>query len=95
MICKQKWENVISEKEIKCLGSVISYKCRKPDPDKVRVMKELQPPKTKEHVRSVLGLVVFYREFIRNMSGETAPIQKLMKNVLFEWSTEQEKCLKP
>ena len=39
----------------------------KPDPDKVRVMKELQPHKTKEDVRSVLGLVVFYREFIRNM----------------------------
>ena len=43
------------EKEIKCLGSVVSYKCRKPDPDKVRAMKELDPPKTKEDVRSVLG----------------------------------------
>ena len=47
------------EKEIRCLGSVVSYKCRKPDPDKVRVMKELQPPKTREDVRSVLGLVGF------------------------------------
>jgi hypothetical protein len=66
------------EKEIKYLGSVVSYKCRKPDPDKVRAIKELQPPKTKEDVRSVLGLVEFYREFIRNMSEVTVPIQKLV-----------------
>ena len=56
-------------------------------------MKELQPPKTREDVKSVLALVGFYREFIRNMSGETAPIQKLMeKNVPFEWSTEQQEA---
>ena len=74
------------------MGFVVSFKCRKPDPDKVGTMKELQPLKMKEDVVDVLGLVVFYREFIRNMSGETTPIQKLMKkNVLFEWSTEQQK----
>ena len=85
-----KWH--FREKEIKCVGFVVSCKCRKPDPGKVRIMKELQLLKTKEDVISVLGLVVFYHEFIRNMSGETAPIQKLMeKNVLFEWRTEQQK----
>ena len=85
-----KWH--FREKEIKCVGFVVSFKCRKPDPDKVRAMKELQPHKTKEDVRSVLGLVAFYYEFIRNMSGLTALIQKLMeKNFLFEWNTEQQK----
>ena len=66
------WKWHFREKEIKCLGFIVSCKCRKPDPDKVRAIKELQPHKTKEDVRSVLGLVVFYCEFIRNMSGETA-----------------------
>ena len=81
------------EKEIKYLGWVVSYKCRKSDPDKVRGIKELQPPKTKEDVRSVLGLVGFYCEFIWNMSEVTVPIQKLMKkNVLFEWGAEQQKA---
>ena len=65
------------EKEIKCLGFVVSYKCRKPDPDKVRIMKDLQPHKKKGDVMSVLGLIVFYHEFIRNMSGVTALIQKI------------------
>ena len=46
-----KWH--FREKEIKCVGFVVSFKCRKPHPDKVRTMKELQPHKTKEDVRSV------------------------------------------
>ena len=52
-----KWH--FREKEIKCVGFVVSYRCRKPDPDKVRTMKDLQPHKMKEDVISVLCLVVF------------------------------------
>ena len=75
------------------MGFVVLFKCRKPDPVKVRAMEELQPHKTKGDVIRVLGLVVFYHEFIKNMSGLTALIQKLMeKNVLFEWRTEQQKA---
>ena len=46
-----KWH--FREKEIKCVGFVVSFKCRKPDPDKVRTMKDLQPHKTKEDVIDV------------------------------------------
>ena len=45
--------NGISEKEIKCVGFVVSFKCRKPHPDKVRTMKELQPHKMREDVINV------------------------------------------
>ena len=33
------WKWHFREKEIKCVGFVVSCKCRKPDPDKVRTMK--------------------------------------------------------
>ena len=80
-------------KEVKYLGSVISYKCRKPDPDKVKAIRELQAPKTKEDIRSVLGLVGFYREFIRDFSGLTKPLQELMKkDVKFVWGEEQQRA---
>ena len=46
-----KWH--FREKEIKCVGFMVSCKCRKPDPDKVRAIKELQPHKTKGDVISV------------------------------------------
>ena len=81
-------------KETKYLGSVISYRCRKPDPDKVKAIKQLQSPKSKDEVRSLLGLASFYREFIPNLSAIAEPIQKLMKkDVQFEWGTEQQKAL--
>jgi len=77
--------------QIKYLGSVISYRSRKPDPEKVRAIKELQPPKSKDDIRSILGLVGFYREFIPNMAAVVEPIQKLMsKDVSFEWGQEQQ-----
>ena len=41
------------------MGFVVLFKCRKPDPDKVRIIKELKTPKKKENVVSVLCLVVF------------------------------------
>jgi len=79
--------------QVKYLGSIISHGQRKPDPDKVKALKEMQPPQTKEDVRSVLGLASFYREFIPNLSAVAAPIQKLMeKNVSFEWGTEQQQA---
>ena len=41
-------------KEIKYLGSVISYRCRKPDLDKVKAIKTMEPPKTRYGVSWVL-----------------------------------------
>jgi len=80
-------------KEVKYLGSVVSYNCRRPDPEKVRAIKELEPPKTKDDVRSILGLVGFYREFMKDLSSVTEPLQKLMrKDTVFQWGTEQQKA---
>ena len=80
-------------KEIKYLGSVISYRHRKPDPDKVKAIKEMEAPKSKEDVRSVLGLASFYREFIPNLAQIAEPIQELMKkDVQFQWGPDQEKA---
>ena len=80
-------------KEVKYLGSIISHGGRKPDPDKVKAIRELQPPRSKEDIRSLLGLVGFYREFIKDLSVLTEPIQKLMKKeVEFVWGVEQQKA---
>ena len=79
------------EKEVKYLGSIVSYQSRRPDPDKVKAIQELQPPKSKEDLRSVLGLIGFYREFIDNMAVKTAPLQKLLqKDAKFEWGPDQQ-----
>jgi len=80
-------------REVKYLGSIVSHGCRKPDPDKVKAIKELESPKSKDDIRSVLGLVGFYREFIPNLASLVEPIQRLMKkDAQFKWGPEQQEA---
>jgi len=38
-------------KEIKYLGSIVPHKCRKPDPEKVKAIRELQTPQSKDDIK--------------------------------------------
>ena len=60
------------------------------DPRKIEVIIEWKPPRNVTKVRSFLGLVGYYRRFVKGFSMTAAPmIRLLQKNVKFEWS---EKC---
>ncbi|KAF9762486.1 Retrovirus-related Pol polyprotein from transposon opus [Nosema granulosis] len=51
------------QKEIKILGSVVSNDKITPDPDKVKAIKELPPPRTVREMRSFLGVTNYCREY--------------------------------
>ena len=60
-----------------------------PDPRLLESIREIQPPTSVTQVRSFLGLVGYYRRFIKGFSKITAPLNKLLeKNSLFVWTTE-------
>ena len=60
------------------------------DPRKIEVITEWKPPKNVIEVRSFLGLVGYYRRFVKGFSTTGASMTRLLqKNVKFEWS---EKC---
>ena len=60
------------------------------DPKKIEVIIEWKPPRNVMEVRSFLGLVGYYRRFVKGFSMTAAPMTRLLqKNVRFEWS---EKC---
>ena len=81
------------QKETKYLGYIISKDSKRPDPAKVKAIKEMRPPKDKSEVRSVLGLAGFYRDFIRNFSGITKPLNDLLaKDADFVWAQEQQQA---
>ena len=57
----------ILKPELEYLGHVVT-KGVKPNPKKIHAVKDFKIPKTATHIKSFLGLVGYYRKFIRNFS---------------------------
>jgi hypothetical protein len=77
------------------LGFVISVDKLRMDPDKVEVIKNWPSPKNTFEVRSFDGLASFYRNFIGNFNGISAPMMDTVKkrHKSFHWTEEAEKTL--
>nr|GFB87802.1 putative reverse transcriptase domain-containing protein [Tanacetum cinerariifolium] len=61
------------------------------DPAKIESVKDWASPKSPTEIRQFLGLVGYYRRFIKGFSKIAKPMTKLtQKKVKFEWSDKQE-----
>ena len=80
---------------IECLGHMVSEGTLQPCQDKINAIQHAERPTTKKQVRSFLGLVGFYRQFIKNFSELAAPLTELTKkgqrNQDIKWGESQEK----
>jgi hypothetical protein len=71
--------------EITCLGQKVSGREAQPNPEKVRAIVDFPSPDihpVKQRVaavRSFLGMVSFYRNFIERFSEKATPLYALMK----------------
>ena len=75
--------------EVEYLGHIISQDGVSVDPQKVQAITEWPVPRSKQHVQSFLGLVNYYRRFIRDCSKIAKPLTELTKNTPFEWNEPQ------
>lgn len=76
------------QREISYLGHVITREGVKPDPGKIRAVKQFPVPKTKKNIKQFLGLVGYYRRFILNMAKIAKPLTKLLKqDIPFCWTS--------
>ena len=82
-------------KEVNYLGHVISEDGVKPDPEKVRKVKEFPLPKTTKQLNEFIGLAGYYRRFIPEFSKIAKPLHELLKkNVTFNWGRNQQASFK-
>jgi hypothetical protein len=61
------------------LGHTVGQGCLRPDRKKISKILKVSTPTSRKQVRSLLGLVSYYRRFVPNLAELTAPISDLLK----------------
>ena len=73
-------------KEIQYLGHILGVGGIKPVPAKTEAIKAMHPPVNPKQVCTFLGLVGYYRKFIKNFAKIVKPLTMLTRmDVKFEW----------
>ena len=73
---------VFGSKEVEYLGHIVSSEGVKSDLKKVQAVKNYPVPKTVRDVRSFVGLVGYYRRFIKHISYLAKPLTELTRKGL-------------
>jgi transposase InsO family protein len=80
-------------KEVTYLGHVISTEGVKPNPEKTKIINEYPIPTNQKDIRAFLGLLGYYRRFIKDFAKITKPLTSLLKkDVNFQWTEIEDKC---
>lgn len=75
--------------QVEYLGHVVSAEGLKPNPDKIRAVKEFPIPTNTTGVKAFLGLCNYYRRFIKGFAQIASPLNKLTsKHIKFKWDVD-------
>ena len=85
----KKEKSLFVQGEVSFLGRCIKAGSIMMECDKMQAIKEWELPKNVSKLRSFLGLVNYYRRFIKSYSARAAPLTDLLKKkVQRRWSSE-------
>ena len=64
----------------------------KPDPNKVKAIREMQPPQSKAELETVLGMINYLSRFAPHLSQVNSPLRQLLKqDSEFAWDANHDK----
>ena len=75
-------------KETHYLGHILSTKGICPLPSKTLANQKMHPSTTPKQVHAFLGVVAYYRKFIKNFAKIAKQLTLLTRQVKFEWTPE-------
>lgn len=84
----KKSKCLFGEESMTYLGHIISGQGVAMDSDKVEAIQAWPKPQTLRALRGFLGLIGYYREFIKDYGSVAAPLTKLLKKEAFSWTTD-------
>ena len=80
----------VRKRQVPYVGHIIFAEGLKPDPEKVRAIKEMPPPTTKEDVRQFLGSIQYLAKFLPMLAEVETPLRELTKRDVFvHWDAPQ------
>ena len=83
---------IFAAKEIKFWGMIFSSEGVKPDPEKIKAITALEPPKNKEELKSFICMMQSSSDFILCFSKLVAPLRLLLNSKeRFNWNSKHQK----
>ena len=80
---------IFAAPEIPVLGCIVGKHGVRPDPEKIRVIKEWPPPNNVKELRKFLGLATYLHKYAKNYAETTLPLSRLLKkDVEWIWTAE-------
>jgi hypothetical protein len=77
----------------KLLGFLVSHRRIEANPDKIKAIKEMRPPRNLKEMRRLVGCMAALGRFIARSGEKALPFFKLMKRIgKFEWTPEADKA---
>ena len=84
---------VFGVNSIKYLGHTIDQDGVRPDDSKISAVKSFETPTNVTKLKSFLGLVNYYRKFVRGFAQIAKPLNRLTKKTVpFEWTKEAQEA---
>ena len=82
-----------AEKKVEYISHIIENGTIRPNPAKINALFKYEIPKSQKQVKAFLGLVSYYRKFIRGCSSIASPlIRSTEKDKDFMWTSECQKA---
>ncbi len=88
-------KSVICATEVSYFGHLLTAEGVKPDPAKVAAVRDMEPPKDKGELETVLGMINYLSKFAPGLSDVNAPLRQLLKESSeFVWDVQHDKAFK-